>query len=281
MDNEFSNHLKCALEKHEVTFEKVPPHIHRRNAAERAICTFKNHFLAGLASMDPTFPITQWDRLLEQAELTLNLLRSSRVNQKLSAYTYLFGNFDFNKTPLAPPGTKVAVHIKPEKRTSWGYHVELGYYIGPAMEHYRCFKCYIPKTGGIRVADTVKFLPHDKPFPQVTPEDQLFQALSDILQIIQKTDHSLPFLHFGDNAKNAIVQLATVLDNNTQNNLKNNTVSPSTPQILAQPVTTTTTPTKVKFNIPLSAMTPSTDNSDRQIIQEPRVQSNAQTRVEK
>jgi len=36
------------------------------------------------------------DRLLEQAFLTLNLLRASKVNPKLSAYAYLFGNFDFN-----------------------------------------------------------------------------------------------------------------------------------------------------------------------------------------
>ena len=90
--------------------------------------------------MNPSFTITHWDQLLEQAEITLNLLRASRVNPKLSAYAYLFGNFDFNKTPLAPPGTKVAVHIKPGNRPSWGHHVELGYYVGPAMEHYRCFK---------------------------------------------------------------------------------------------------------------------------------------------
>ena len=118
---------------------------------------FKNHFLAGLAGVDPSFPIKQWDKLLAQAEITLNLLQTSLANQKLSAYAYLFGNFDFNKTLLAPLGTKVAVHIKPDKRKSWAYHVELGYYVGPAIEHHRCYKCFIPATGGTRVADTVIF----------------------------------------------------------------------------------------------------------------------------
>ena len=33
-DNEFSTNLKKALTKYNVTYEKVPPHIHRRNAAE-------------------------------------------------------------------------------------------------------------------------------------------------------------------------------------------------------------------------------------------------------
>ena len=70
--------------------------MYRRNAAERAIRTFKSHFLAGLATYNPNFPTTKWDRLLHQSELTLNLLRTSRVNPKLSAYDYLVVNFDFN-----------------------------------------------------------------------------------------------------------------------------------------------------------------------------------------
>ena len=155
LDNEFSAELKRALDKHNVTYEKVPPHIHMRNASERAIRTFKNHSFAGLAGVDPSFPIRQWDLLLQQAEITLNLLQNSRVNNKLSAYAYIFGNFDFNKTPFDPLGTKVAVHIKSNKRKSWAYHAELGFYVGPAMEHYRCFKCFTPATSGIRVADTV------------------------------------------------------------------------------------------------------------------------------
>jgi hypothetical protein len=110
LDNEASSELKNAMIKYKVNYQLAPPHIHRQNAAERAIQTFKNHFLAGLATADPAYPVAEWDRLLPQAVLTLNLLRNSRVNPKLSAYAYLFGNFNFNKTPLAPPGTKVIVH---------------------------------------------------------------------------------------------------------------------------------------------------------------------------
>ena len=67
----------------------MPLHNHRANVAERAIQTFKNHFKAGLASVDEQFPIAEWDRLLDQAFLTLNLLRTARVNPKLSAHAYL------------------------------------------------------------------------------------------------------------------------------------------------------------------------------------------------
>ena len=112
LDNECSMELKTALKKHNKSYERTPPHVHRRNAAERAIRTFKNHLLAGFATCDGNFPLTEWDRLLPQAELTLNLMRTSRVNKKLSAHAYLFGNFNFSNTPLAPPGTKVLIHKK-------------------------------------------------------------------------------------------------------------------------------------------------------------------------
>ena len=78
------------------------------------------------------------DRLIPQAIITLNLLRNARVNPKLSAYAYVFGPFDFNKTPLAPPGTKVVVHAKPTDRATWPFHGKDGWTIGPALDHYRC-----------------------------------------------------------------------------------------------------------------------------------------------
>ena len=90
LDNECSNDLKLALVKENLKYELAPPNMHRRNAAERAIRTFKNHFLSGLATCPPHFPITEWDRLLDQAQVTLNLLRTARINPKLSAQAYLW-----------------------------------------------------------------------------------------------------------------------------------------------------------------------------------------------
>ena len=83
-------------------YQLVPPHNHRANAAERGIQSFQNHFKVGLASLDPNFPIAEWDHLLTQAFLTLNLLRTANSNPRLSAHAYLFRQFDFNATPLAP-----------------------------------------------------------------------------------------------------------------------------------------------------------------------------------
>lgn len=160
LDNGTSHELQAAMTKYKTKFQLVPPHAHRGNIAERAIQTFKTHFKAGLASVHPDFPVSEWDRLLDQAFLTLNLLRGSRSNPQLSAYAYLFGNFDFNRTPLAPPGTKAVIHSNPEQRASWDPHGKVGWYIGPSPNHYRCMKCFFPQTCTEIDTDTLVFIPH-------------------------------------------------------------------------------------------------------------------------
>jgi hypothetical protein len=164
-----------------------------------------------LATCDPNFPISEWDRLLFQAELTLNLLRAARVNPKLYVYAYLHGNFDFNKTPLAPPGTKVLVHLKPDQRPSWAYHGEEGWYVGPSMQHYRCVQCFMPTTSKVWDVDTVEFFPATIPFPTISTADYLKQAAGDIVTILRNPPANLPYLSYGDDTTNALVQIAHLL----------------------------------------------------------------------
>ena len=212
MDNEASLDLKSSMTKNNIAYELVPPMVHRRNAAERAIQTFKNHFLAGLASVDPNFPISEWDRLLPQALLTLNLLRHARVNPKLSSYAYLFGVFDFNKTPLAPPGTRVSVHNKADQRASWARRGLPAWYTGPALDHYRCVTCFDPTTKQERICDSVQFLPHKIPFPKVTIEDYIKQSVTDLVRLLQAPSSTTsPHLKYGDSTLNAFHDIAQSL----------------------------------------------------------------------
>ena len=150
-----------------IGYQLVPPYNHKTNLAERAIQTFKNHFKTGLSLCHPDFPRNQWDRLIPGSILTLNLLRSSRVNPNLSAWAYICGELNFNATPLAPHGTKVVYYTKLNHRPSWDPNGEEGYYIGPSLEHYRCVKCYFTKTRMERDTDTVLFFPHKIPFPEI------------------------------------------------------------------------------------------------------------------
>eukprot|EP00957_Ditylum_brightwellii_P101378 7726347-Ditylum_brightwellii.AAC.1 len=115
LDNKASAAVQVNLKKNkEVNFQLALPHCHHCNAAERAIQTFKNHFVAELCSVHPNFPLQVWDKLLPQALLTLNLLCPSWINPRLSAKVQMNRAFDFNKTPLVPPGTRVIMHGKPK-----------------------------------------------------------------------------------------------------------------------------------------------------------------------
>ena len=124
MDNEASLELKKILKRDHMKYQLVPPHNHRTNLKERDICNFKNHFVTGLASVDPDFPVREWDRLIPQVEKILKFLRAARENPKLSAYTYIFGQFDQNVTPLVSSGTIVLSHDKSVQRSTWVPHGE-------------------------------------------------------------------------------------------------------------------------------------------------------------
>jgi hypothetical protein len=80
LDNKALTDLNSFFTLNNIAYQLVPPQCHRRNAAERAIRTFREHFVAGLSSVDPSSPMHLWDRLLPQAEITLNLLRTSGLH---------------------------------------------------------------------------------------------------------------------------------------------------------------------------------------------------------
>jgi hypothetical protein len=74
MDNECLEEFKAMIEKNNMTYQLVPPHDHQRNMAEKAIQTFKAHFISILCGADTNFPLHLWDQLLPQAEQTINML---------------------------------------------------------------------------------------------------------------------------------------------------------------------------------------------------------------
>ena len=211
LDNECSSALKQFLVDVDIDFQLVPPGLHRRNAAERAIRTFKNHFIAGLCSVDKNFPLHLWDKLLPQAELTLNLLRGSRINPKLSAYAQLLGNFDFNRTPLAPPGIRVLVHVKPAERTTWSPHAADGWYTGPALLSYRCFTVWLWDTRATRICDTLSWFPTKVTMPIASSTDLILAGIHDILQAIKSPSPGSPLAPITDSHNAALRQLSEIL----------------------------------------------------------------------
>jgi hypothetical protein len=80
LNNECLKGLKTYIKQAGTNLQLAPPNMHRTNAAEKAIHIWKCHFIAGLSSVHPNFPMHLWCRLIEQATTTLNLLRPSWIN---------------------------------------------------------------------------------------------------------------------------------------------------------------------------------------------------------
>ena len=112
---------------------------------------------------------------------------------------------------MAPPGTKVLIHEKPTQRKSWAPHGIFAWYIGPAMDHYRCIRTYVPSTFKVRITDTAQFFPHSIKMPATSDVDYLTQATDDILSILARPQPTLPYLQIGPALRNAIAQTATLL----------------------------------------------------------------------
>jgi hypothetical protein len=186
--------LKNFFTANDVDYQLVPPHCHLRNAAERAIRTFKDHFVEGLSSVEPTFSLHLWDRLLPQEEITLNLLRTSRLHPQLSAAAHFYGLMDYNKTAFAAPGCKIIAHEKPGKRRTWAPHGQHGYSLGPAMHHYRCQNVYISSTASERIVDTLEFFPHNYQMPQLSSTNRLIMAAKDMTNALQNPHPEVPFV---------------------------------------------------------------------------------------
>jgi len=122
------------------------------------------------------------------------MCRPSRINPKLSAYQQVWGNFDFNKTPLAPSGCKVVLHERAMERGAWACHGIVGYYIGPAMKHYRNYDSYIPETRGERTTNTLEFFPDKVDMPTTSSADRLSRATEDLVEILQHPHPATPLL---------------------------------------------------------------------------------------
>jgi hypothetical protein len=197
------------LEK--IRIQLVPPHNHQANAAEQAIATFKEHFIAALDTVDQLCPLQLWDEFLLQVELTLNMLRFSRRNPKISANQEVYGAFDFNKTPLAPLGTKALIYDNPTLQASWAPHATDGYYVGPAPNHYRCLQFYIPPTRRFRFSDTWRLYPTHCQIPIASHHDLSILAATDLLTVlggILPSSATAKVKHV-----NAIRQLTSILTN--------------------------------------------------------------------
>jgi hypothetical protein len=107
----------------------------------------------------------------------------------------LNGTVDYNRTPLAPPGTKILIHEKPNQRRSWDPHGVEGWYLRPATDHYRCYRVYVNRTRAERITDTVEFFPQEIEMPFPTPTEVAIEAAKALIHTLNDPIPTMPFAH--------------------------------------------------------------------------------------
>ncbi len=184
LNNKCSDKLKETIKCNEMTYQLVPPHNHHHKHAKKAIQTFNDHFVAILCRADKEFPLNLWDLLLPQAENMLNMLCPSRMTPTISAYTYLWGQHDYNLNPIAPLGCKVQAHMVPGIKETWAPHTTSRFYIGNSWEHYCCHEVFISDTHHTRICSTVFFKHKYLTMPTLTPSDALILAANNLTNAV-------------------------------------------------------------------------------------------------
>ena len=83
------------------------------------------------------------------------------------------------------------------------------WYLGPALEHYRCYRVFVNKSKAERVTDTLEFFPQKVPMLYATPTDVAIQATSEIIRLLQQPD-AIQVSKVGTQQIDDIKQLAAI-----------------------------------------------------------------------
>jgi hypothetical protein len=142
---------------------------------------------------------------LPQAEIILNILRSSRLHQQLSAAAHYHVLIDYNRTSFGPPGCKVIAHEKPSKRRTWAARGQ-----PPSYASLPLSKVYITATATERIVDTLEFPPHNSPMPQMYSTDRVLMAAQDMTDALKHARPDITFSTIGYDTISALDNFAEI-----------------------------------------------------------------------
>jgi hypothetical protein len=151
-----------------------------------------------------------------QIEYVKNIKNQSQTFSR----THIFGQYDFNRAPMAPPETRIKAHETPSRRRTWDPHGQDGWYIGPALEHYRCYTVYITIARGDRIVETVNFFPEKFTLPFPSSQDLATQAASDLAHALLHPQPAGPCCKVGDEQTIALKHLANIFEGAKQRKSK-------------------------------------------------------------
>jgi hypothetical protein len=122
----------------------------------------------------------------------------------------MHGEFDFNRTPLSPPGTKVLIHENPDTCGTWAPHAVESWYLGPAMRHYRCYRMWAWNTNAERVANTLAWFPTATVMPRHSSTGIVIAAAHDLTHALLHPVPTSPLSPLTASHRQQLLQLANV-----------------------------------------------------------------------
>ena len=136
---------------------------------------------------DSEWPLQLWHQLTKQALITLNLCRTSRKHPQKSAYHSHHGHrYDWNKHPMAPPGTRAVVYLSATGRPSWGPRGIDAWYCGPALDHYRNMIFFVPETQAYRTSASFNLYPQHCQLPTLSEQQHNKTVATEWLESLQR-----------------------------------------------------------------------------------------------
>ena len=198
---------------------------HRQTSLMLLLNISRRIFYSFLAGVDDYLPKFLWDKLLLQAELTVNLLQQANVNAKLSAHSYLCSPFEYNHFSWTMLGYAIQVHIPPDFHSSLGNRERKVWCIRCAWDHYQLHMYDNRMTKRDKVLGAVKFKHKSRTNSSLTGKNELIRAYhyfeskmtgkpntqgtadSQQLQALAETIEDFPYQHNKMDANKTSVKL--------------------------------------------------------------------------
>ena len=122
---------------------------------------------------------------------------------------------------------RLLIHDKPTSRASWAPHGVPGFYLGPALQHYRSYRAWSTITN---TADTVAWFPHELTMPGPTIHDILIRTIDDLQVALIKFSTTASALR---TTAQPVSLITTIADN--LNTIANMHIPPPPPLSSANP----------------------------------------------
>ena len=179
-------------------------HVFTADMMDKSPSLHSSRFIQELITQAPTLAVSPLrpnglnDLHVCVPSLAYNLMHPWGPNPLISAYEGFHQQpYDFAAHPIAPLGTHVVIYDSPAQRATWAAHGTDGFYLGPALDHYRCYRVFAHATKEQRISDTLAWFPAAVHMPGSSSVDLIYAALQDLTASIKSYVNCPPAANSG------------------------------------------------------------------------------------